>query len=49
MQEAVPVGKGNMLAILGSTVEKIKKLIDLRSEKKVFAKLLMIMRKDKLL
>ena len=34
MQEAVPVGKGNMLAILGSTVEKIKKLIDLRSEKK---------------
>ena len=34
MQEAVPVGKGSMLAVLGTTIEEIELLIESEKEKK---------------
>ena len=34
MQEAVPVGQGNMLAVLGKSINEINELINLRSNKK---------------
>ncbi len=34
MQKAVPVGKGNMIAVLGSKIDEIKNFLDSRSNKK---------------
>ena len=46
MQEAVPVGEGGMLAVLGSELLKLINIF-LRLKTKAFVKWLMIMLKDK--
>ena len=43
MQEAVPVGKGSMIAVLGSSLRSQKELIEFKKESIQFVKLLMIM------
>ena len=43
MQEAVPVGNGSMIAILGADIDEIKNLIQTNKKKKLSVKLQMIM------
>ena len=43
MQEAVPVGNGSMIAILGANIDEIKNLIQTNKKKKLSVKLQMIM------
>ena len=38
MQEAVPVGKGSMIAVLGLEIEEIKDLLKKKKKRKAFAK-----------
>ena len=47
MQEAVPIGKGSMIAVLGSDIGTINKIIQ-SLELKRYVKLPMITLKDKL-
>ena len=47
MQEAVPVGEGSMIAVLGVKSDEVKNLLNRMKILKVFVKLLMIMQKGK--
>ena len=49
MQDAVPVGQGYMIAVLGSKIEEIKSLKTKKKKMIVFVRLQMIMQKVKLL
>ena len=48
MQDAVPVGEGSMIAVLGLDINKVKDLIKIEIIKKVCVKLQMIMQMDRL-
>ena len=47
MQEAVPVGKGSMIAVLGAKLDELKKIIQNELDEKEYVKLQMIMQKVK--
>ena len=47
MQEAVPVGLGSMVAVLGTKIDIIKELISLNLNKMMFVRLQTITLKDR--
>ena len=47
MRDAVPVGQGGMVAVLGTEIELIKSIIKSNVKKVTFVKLRMIMLMDK--
>ena len=47
MQNAVPKGEGGMIAVLGSTIENIEEILDIKKKMNLLSKLQMIILMDK--